>query len=491
MQKYRSLPLNQKKKSSYNISKKIKTLPIKEKSYSILSSSSNVERSNDFIFFGCWNNINCSEELIHRNIILELLRLSNSGKPIVLAGDNWYNQKTDKKKTKDKVDKKDTKDKKDKADKKDVKKHYSTYVLKTGYELLFKASTDVTIVLGNHDITEDPLDIPTNSPQIKTLQKLDLFCKKLGCKVKVQAFIIENILKNYTLGLDFFTNRYINSKISNDTNIDVSINNNVSLYTCIPRIVMKTNGIYFLYLNTNVFESDLNTINIYIKSVQKELKKIKGNTINLLFIVGHHPFAGLKDKKDLSVKNVSDLYFKSNSSPKKDERIEAIYRFLDIFVEYKSIYLCADIHNFQICKLYSNKLNSEMCMVICGSGGANQDLIGKYDNSKFDIEVDLIDSENEYIVKDLYVHNAYGFCNLSYSAKGNKVEVQYYKYKRLLNNTIEYNIFTYTLHYKTSTKKWNITKQDPSMVKSAETKEQFISSEHCDKLILPEYLNNC
>ena len=484
--KPKSLSLSNKQVLDTNFDRKIKSLPVKKTS----SSSSNVDRSNEFIFFGCWNNINCSVDIIHRNIVLELLKLSNLGKPIVLAGDNWYNQKTPKKTTGDK-----------KTEKKIVEKYYSTYVLKTGYELLFEASTDVAIVLGNHDITEDSLELPTNSQKINTLRDLHLFCKKLGCKVKVQAFIIENVLQNYPVEFDFFTNSYINRNISNDTNIDVITNINetykVSLYTCIPRIVMKTQGIFFLYLNTNVFESDVNTINKYREAVNRKLNEeiLKGNKIDLLFIVGHHPFAGLKDKNGLSVKNVSELYFKS---VKKDERIEAIYKFLDIFVEYKSIYLCADIHNFQICKLHSAILNSEICMVICGSGGANQDLIGDYDDSKFPTEVTLIDSENKYVVKDLYVHNAYGFCNISYSARGNKVKVQYYKIvddkiidDKIVDDKINYNIFTYTLNYKTSTKSWSVTKNISSMVKFEKTTKQFISSEHCGKLQLKKYRNNC
>lgn len=474
--KPKSLSLPKKQVLDINFDRKIKSLSVKKTSYP----SSDIEGSNEFIFFGCWNNINCSDDIIHRNIVLELLKLSNSGKPIVLAGDNWYNQKIPKKTTGD-----------TKTGKKNVEKYYSTYVLKTGYELLFEASKDVAIVLGNHDITEDSLELPTNSPKTNTLQDLHLFCKKLGCKVKVQAFIIEKILENYPVRFDFFTNSNINSNIRNNTNIDVITNNNVSLYTCIPHIVMKTFGIYFLYLNTNVFESDVNTINKYRESVQTKLEEIK-EKINLLFIVGHHPFAGLKDKNGLSVKNVSELYFKS---VKKVEKIEAIYKFLDIFVKYKSIYLCADIHNFQICKLHSEKLHSEMCMVICGSGGANQDLIGDYDDSKFPSEVTLTDSENKYVVKDLYVHNAYGFCNISYSTEGNKVKVQYYKIvdDKIVDNKIKYNIFTYTLRYKTSTKSWNITKNISSIVKCKKTTKQFIlsESEDCKELALDKYHNNC
>lgn len=58
------------------------------------------DHSNNFIFFGCWNNINCSkkEKILNRNVVLALLKKLYSNRPIILAGDNWYSHKKKKNK---------------------------------------------------------------------------------------------------------------------------------------------------------------------------------------------------------------------------------------------------------------------------------------------------------------------------------------------------------------------------------------------------------
>jgi len=62
--------------------------------------SESLSNSNDFIFFGCWNNINCSkkEKILNRNVVLALLKKLYSDRPIILAGDNWYSHNKKKKK---------------------------------------------------------------------------------------------------------------------------------------------------------------------------------------------------------------------------------------------------------------------------------------------------------------------------------------------------------------------------------------------------------
>ena len=71
--------------------------PKKARSLSLNNSSSSIPHvaNTSFIFFGCWNNINCSkkEKTLNRNVVLELLKNLYSNMPIVLAGDNWYSQK--------------------------------------------------------------------------------------------------------------------------------------------------------------------------------------------------------------------------------------------------------------------------------------------------------------------------------------------------------------------------------------------------------------
>ena len=90
MLKAKSLSINN---SSYSIPQVAK----KAKSLSSNNSSSSIphDANTSFIFFGCWNNINCSkkEKTLNRNVVLALLKNLYSNMPIVLAGDNWYSHK--------------------------------------------------------------------------------------------------------------------------------------------------------------------------------------------------------------------------------------------------------------------------------------------------------------------------------------------------------------------------------------------------------------
>jgi hypothetical protein len=163
---------------------------------------------------------------------------------------------------------------------------------------------------------------------------------------------------------------------------------------------------------------------------------------------------------------VADLYFKE----KVDEaKVDAINKFLNIFTTYKSIYLCADIHNFQICKLSSN-----LCMVICGSGGASRDRLGDYVDNTVPIPLKC-KLNNNIKVTDMYVHDSYGFSKITYSNSGNKVEITYYKF---VNTDIEYNIFKYTLEYRNKSCSITPTKVNPIVI----TDGDFNTDDHCPKI---------
>ena len=424
-----------------------------------MSSSSSLSNSNSFIFFGCWNNINCSKKnkILNRNVVFALLKKLYLNQPIILAGDNWYSHKKKKqilsKIHSEELIKKTYKKSYLSSTIESNVKFYPLYVLETGYRKLFEISKNINIVLGNHDINPENLDNFYDSNQ----------CHQLGCMVKVQNNIIKKILSDDII-----------DKQINDTqeikNIYHYNNNNIHLYVCEPEIIQKNEGIYFLYLNTNIFEAkNVKSINKYRELVSEKLESIQ-NKIKLLFIVAHHPFFGLKKKKEkLSIKNVSDLYFKK----KVDQiKVNAINDFLYIFNKYKSIYLCADIHNFQLCKLSSN-----ICMIICGTGGASKDKIDPYVDNPDPIK--LSSNLNDDIkVTDMYVHDSYGFSKINYSDSGNIVKIEYYK---IINTDIKYYKFTYILKYKN--KSWNIFRKTHSInTEIIQNKIDFDTSQHCSKI---------
>jgi hypothetical protein len=449
MLKARSLSVNSKSSSSIPHVAKARTLSVNSKSSSSIPHVAN----NDFIFFGCWNNINCSkkEKLLNRNVVLALLKNLYSNMPIVLAGDNWYSHKIKVPKSSVQAPNAST------SENKQINKFkfYPLYVLETGYEKLFQISKKVDIVLGNHDINPNKLN--------------DFYyqCDQLGCMVKVQTDIISKILLGHSSSIKYIQNIYQY--------------NDVKLYVCKPHIEEKRKGIFFLYLNTNIFEAeDIASIDKYRELVIRELI---GKKIKLLFIVGHHPFFGLKKKKkkkktdgkptpeaEFIINTVADLYFKEKVDEAK-VKVKAINKFLNIFTKYKSIYLCADIHNFQICKLSNN-----LCMVICGSGGASRDLPGDYVDKTDPIPLKCKLNDN-IEVTDMYVHDAYGFSKITYSNSGNKVEITYYKF---VNTDIEYNIFKYILEYRN--KAWTVSKEAPTKGESIITKEDFNTDNHCPKI---------
>ncbi len=270
--------------------------------------SESLSNSNDFIFFGCWNNINCSkkEKILNRNVVLALLKKLYSDRPIILAGDNWYSHNKKKKKILKTLSqelikrksnlsliiKKNTKTYSSSIDSLSIDsnvKFYPLYVLETGYRKLFEISKNIDIILGNHDINSKNLD------NFYDLNK----CDQLGCMIKVQNDIIRKILSGDT----------INKQI-NDTQPIKNIYhyNDIHLYVCKPEIIQKKTGIYFLYLNTNIFEAkNVESINEYRELVSEKLESID-NKIKLLFIVAHHPFFGLKKKKEKFQLKIFQIY---------------------------------------------------------------------------------------------------------------------------------------------------------------------------------------
>ena len=424
-----------------------------------MSSSSSLSNSNSFIFFGCWNNINCSkkDKILNRNVVLALLKKLYLNQPIILAGDNWYSHKKKKqilsKIRSEELIKKTYKKSYLSSTIESNVKFYPLHVLETGYRKLFEISKNINIVLGNHDINPENLDNFYDSNQ----------CHQLGCMVKVQNNIIKKILSDDIIDKQIKDTQEIK-------NIYHYYNNKIHLYVCEPEIIQKNEGIYFLYLNTNIFEAkNVKAINKYRELVSEKLESIQ-HKIKLLFIVAHHPFFGLKKKKEkLSIKNVSDLYFKK----KVDQiKVNAINDFLYIFNKYKSIYLCADIHNFQLCKLSSN-----ICMIICGTGGASKDKIDPYVDNPDPIKLSS-NLNDDFKVTDMYVHDSYGFSKINYSDSGNIVKIEYYK---IINTDIKYYKFTYILKYKNGS--WNIFRKTHSInTEIIPNKIDFDTSQHCSKI---------
>lgn len=89
-----------------------------------------------FVFFGCWNNINCDSEYIYRDIVLDYISNNEKDvKQIYIAGDNWYTNK--------------------KIINNIEYKLYIPDILRTGYDKLYRMDKDIYIAVGNHDVDKD------------------------------------------------------------------------------------------------------------------------------------------------------------------------------------------------------------------------------------------------------------------------------------------------------------------------------------------------
>lgn len=345
---------------------------------------------NSFILFGCWNDIDCSSKYanytpIFRDIVIKTAK-KEPEKLFIIAGDNWYSQNY--------------------IYNNSSYKYYPFTTLTSGYSLLLNNSNkDFDIILGNHDENNDNI---IDNDNLKT-----------NCMLKVQKYVIQNIAKKNPIykipSLEDLQH------ITND-NIHV---NNINFLSCIDKPIIKelSYGVYVVYINTNLFDNytykknsiDTNNISIrymlsYVSYITKMLKIFKPK---LLFIVGHNPLVVYKKK----------TYHKLNKI--YDDDIGGGAHIMKILIDelnkYKTIYLCADIHNFNIALL-----NKNLGTIISGTGGASPDIQtieGKLDN------ILLSPNDDIFNISDHYIYNAYGYTKIKYDKHYNV----YVTYKQLFN----------------------------------------------------------
>lgn len=347
-----------------------------------------------FIFFGCWNDVDCSSKNhklkpIYRDIILNEIN-KESEKYVIVGGDNWYSQTYKKDNYK--------------------YKYYPLSTLISGYKQLLKKNKIYDIILGNHDEANDNI-----------LDKNNL---KLDCMLKIQEYFIKKIVKKESIYKLPVLEDLKKQKISNEINIK----RNVNLLTCIEKAVLKelNREVYVLHINTNIFDNytyqtiknkDKNskeiTTNKLISYVENIIKKLKIYNPKLLFVVGHNPLVAYKKKK---YHKLSDIY---------EDKVNSyiIEKLILELNKYKTIYLCADIHNFNIAIL-----NKNIGTVISGTGGATSlDLEkeeGKVDTKKFKSP-----NKELFDIKDHYIYNSYGYTKIKYDKNLNV----YVTYKQLFN----------------------------------------------------------
>jgi hypothetical protein len=361
-----------------------------------------------FIFFGCWNNINCDSEFMYRDIVLDYIKENESDvKQLYIAGDNWYTNK--------------------KIIKKKELKLYITEVLRTGYDKLYRMGKDIYIAVGNHDIDSNisvgkklasvsppintssvssvssPANTSSTSNPSSTSREARIELKK-DCNINTQKYYLQQIKK----GREFETPTLELLQNIKDIELSEAALCEQGIYIYVENIgVRYNNKSIIIIINTNKFDdydgglqylSEIENVIMEVKRSQRSQRSQNGKS-KQIFVMGHIPlFTNKKNKLSIQEINKKDLKFR-----------QIIYGLFDILTQYKIIYLCADTHNFSIMKITHN--DKVLIQITAGTGGADPDLI---DNTpKTPITKKFIDENNKEYDITAYSINSYGYASIN------------------------------------------------------------------------------
>jgi hypothetical protein len=377
--------------------------------------------SNSFIFFGCWNNINCDKEAIYRDVVLNCIKhFEPEINNMFIAGDNWYNTLIKNKENKD-----------------DSYKYYLVDTLVSGYHILYSMNKNIYICVGNHDeAVGDKSETP--DCMIKTQKH---YINKLKKYIEEKTRDFENVNSaspeesKLLLGtssdysektiktfldkpLPFIEELEANDELTNPSDNVLKLYADKDIGLCED----ASTSYIVIIINTNILSpSYLTEVNNKIK----EAKMKKGNINKLIFVMGHIPLFYDKHKKDKAAKSAKAAKGKEEKEEKegkegkegKEEKeditklkkgvfgessvlIDELY---DILAEHSCIYLCADCHNFNIMKI--KKGDKCVIQITSGTGGADPDIIKDLKEKK---EVQLSGYDISY-----YSINSYGYCKIT------------------------------------------------------------------------------
>ena len=372
-----------------------------------------------FLFFGCWNNINCDNKYIHRDIVLDYI-IKNEKKcdTLYIAGDNWYNIKVPNHNNKIST------------------KYYLLQVLKSGYDKIYKMNKNVHIAVGNHDEDDDG-------------EQLDL---KKRCMIKTQFKYIKNLNEKRENSVDspasFMSSPDSSSSPPDDSSSlktsdrksastssigvkkskdciesleEVSEQYFVSLEDLLginelditPEKNDKNMYLYVDKIGTVYYESYImiiiNTNNLNNKEYMKNIEDYFDNINHIknqrtVFVMGHVPI----------------FCFKDNELKEVDENMITIFELLS---KYKYIYICADSHYFNIMNIRQGE--KSVLQITVGTGGADPDINDEY--------IDNIKTYNAYIEYNNYILSYYHINSYGYALfKLNSNKELYLSYKNII-----------------------------------------------------------
>jgi hypothetical protein len=387
--------------------------------------------NNSFIFFGCWNNINCEKEAIYRDIVLNCIKeFEPAINKMFIAGDNWYNTL---------IKNEGVKDEKELS-----YKYYLVDTLVSGYHILYSINKDIYICVGNHDEASSNTNSPncminTQKYYIKKLKKYidkkTQHFKKVMDSSQEPMNSLQGVEGHYT---DIMIRELLDSALPSIEKLEQADNDSDN---CIKLYADTNIGVYedafssyiVIIINTNILTP------IYLEAVRNKIVSTIEKTRNQnkrIFVMGHIPLFYDKHKKSKEPKEpkepketkekFAEKATETSVSPKKEKKpkekgeditklkkgtfvfndsgnsVELIDSLYDILAEHNCIYLCADCHNFNIMTIKKN--DKCVIQITSGTGGADPDII-----------TDLKDKKGIVISQyhiDYYSINSYGYCKV-------------------------------------------------------------------------------
>jgi hypothetical protein len=456
----------------------------------------NSNMSGNFIFFGCWNKIDCEKKYIYRDIVLDYIKLKEKKiKTMFVAGDNWYSSMMT-----------------------NAIKYYLVGVLVSGYYKLYEIGEDkdIHIAVGNHDEAFD------KGSKKNTLKK--------DCMINTQKFYIDYIKnKKYlnkpvsdpikaTLPSQYLAapalkraqsltiiptrsptaakaakaasphdpvkyKRSPNSKAKKAELLNIedlvlpsietleSYNiseKSLNIYVNNIDVVDNDDKYIMIIINTNKFNTDKKTSDEYLKLIEAKFQEVASKNITTkktVFVMGHIPLFLHKTKEGsesiIKTKIRDDILDQSD----KSDEIDVLYNYL---AEYNYIYMCADTHNFNIMKI--EKGRNCVIQVTCGTGGADPDIITENAINPKSIKNDRYDITYNSI-------NSYGYVTIAIDDK-NVINVCYHK---LISHVIDDNepISIKTYNYKLKGKLITYPQHDKELIKIIDNNK---ADAFCDKI---------
>ena len=333
-------------------------------------------RMSKFLFYGCWNNIDCGKEYVYRDLVLSYIKKKEKGlSAFYIAGDNWYSTKL--------------------LDKENITtQYYLLSILKTGYDKIYSLNKTIHVAAGNHDEETDGEKPPKRI--------------KDRCMIKTQKKYIDTLNDTQDVSLNYSkdsiaydkymqdsdemtSSSFINSdlkgfqttleELDEIKSIDIH-NKTINLYVDDIGIVNNEKYIVII-INTNKLNND-----DYMEEMRRIFKEISDSNTEYkqIFVMGHVPLFPIKDDK-IKKKGEDPLFGKCNM-------------LFDLLAEYKYIYMCADSHYFSVMDISKN--DKTVIQITSGTGGADPDI----NTEQYEVPTNI--KQNEYNIK-YYLLNSYGY----------------------------------------------------------------------------------